>query len=445
MTNLLGAKIANGRYEVKHLLGEGGMAEVYEAFQPKLNRQVAIKLMHRHLSNDEQFKARFEREAMAIAQLKHPNIIQLYDFDLDPDLRQYFMVIEFIDGPTLGEYLKQIEGRLPLAQSVRIIDDLANALGYAHAAQMVHRDIKPSNIMLDRGTRTVLTDFGIAKIVQEAGQQLTASGAMVGTPAYISPEQAVGKPGDHRSDIYSLGVVFFQMVTGQLPYQGDTPIATILKHIKEPPPSPSKFNADLPIGVEAIILRCLAKDPRDRYQTTGDLLKHLRNLEVAASEIELTRTISGKVLDDSAFLADTLTYTPTSSTALNPVVAGLAGTQMTQTLTVAPRRTTFLIGAGTIAIIALLTLGAFLFSTAGDASSSPTPGMSMPSCLVQINAGVEIYWEPNTNAELLIFGQDDDVLVVGEQDGFWQVEVAGQTAWIEQTDFRLPEECTVSP
>lgn len=416
MSDLIGQKI-NGRYEIIRLLGQGGMAEVYEAHQALLDRKVAIKLMHRHLSSDAQFKARFEREAQAIASLKHAHIIQLYDFDFDPNLRQYFMAIEFIDGPTLGDYLLSVPNTLPLNQTLKIIEDLTDALGYAHANQMQHRDIKPSNIMLDKGSRTVLTDFGIAKIVQDSSQQLTASGAMIGTPAYLSPEQAAGLPGDHRSDIYSLGIVFFQLATGRLPYQGDTPIATILKHLKEIPPPPTSINPHLPMGVEAVILRCLAKDPVDRYQSMGDLLNHIRDLEAAAADLDNIRTISGKILPDNLLLNSNNVITTTESM-------------------VAPPKTRFFIAIGAVGIIALLSVGAFLFSTAGNQNSS----MEDP-CEIVLSEPITLFESPesfNPN-ELITLAPNIEIHIISAENDYWLVEWSEGEGWIPQEE--LPAEC----
>ncbi|NJL92856.1 MAG: serine/threonine protein kinase [Anaerolineae bacterium] len=286
MAVLIGINLG-GRYEIRRLLGQGGMAEVYEAYQPRLDRRVAVKLMHRHLSRDVQFQARFEREARAMARLKHPHIVQVYDFDRDPELDQFYMVIEYIDGPSLSDSLHAQGGMLPLAELLGVMEALAGALGYAHAEGMQHRDIKPSNVMLDRNQRVVLMDFGIAKLVQEGGaESLTASGAMIGTPAYMPPEQAGGTSGDHRSDLYSLGIMFYQLATGRLPYEAETPLGTIMKHLSEVPMPPSSLRADLPPGVEAIILRCMAKDPVDRYQNAEALLAQLRDLEIAGADLE---------------------------------------------------------------------------------------------------------------------------------------------------------------
>jgi len=271
-----------GKYRLTERLGRGGMAEVYRAYQPSLEREVAIKVMHGYLAEDEDFVGRFKREAKAVATLRHPHIVQVYDFDIEDDT--YYMVMEYIGGETLKPRLRRLgaEGkRMPLEEVVRIFCALCDALDYAHAQGRVHRDIKPANIMFD-GERLVLTDFGIASIV--GGTRYTATGAMVGTPAYMSPEQGQGEPGDVRSDVYSLGVILFEMVTGQVPYDADTPLAIVLKHLNEPLPLPRQVSADVPPAMERVILKALAKSPGDRYQSAGALAEAL---EAAAERAKI--------------------------------------------------------------------------------------------------------------------------------------------------------------
>lgn len=264
------------KYELRDRIGRGGMAEVYRAYHASLDRFVAIKILHPFLGEDPEFKERFEREARSVAQLRHPNIVQVYDFDFDPERELYYMVMEYVEGPTLRTRLMELgfdNQCFTISEAVQIIRPVAAALGYAHSRGMVHRDIKPANVMLDKDGRVVLTDFGIARIV--SGPAMTTSGSMVGTPAYMSPEQGLGQPGDHRSDIYSLGVVLYQLVTGVLPFQAETPIAVVLKHVNEPLPSPCEFNPDIPDEMERILMMALAKSPEERYQTIDEMLKDL--------------------------------------------------------------------------------------------------------------------------------------------------------------------------
>jgi len=265
-----------GKYEIVEHLGRGGAADVYKAYQPMLDRYVALKFMHAFFSEEEDSVGRFQREAKVIASLRHPNIVQVYDFDIVGGI--YYLIMEFIDGYTLKVRLHELAAGseiMPLDEAMRVIRELASALSYAHSRSIIHRDVKPGNVMISRENQVVLTDFGIAKIL--GGLQYTISGAMVGTPDYMSPEQALGKSGDARSDIYSLGAMFFQMVTGQLPYDADAhaPLAVVLKHINDPLPSPAQLNPALLPGIESIIFKAMAKNPDDRYQTADEIVEHL--------------------------------------------------------------------------------------------------------------------------------------------------------------------------
>ena len=258
------------------------MAEVYRGYHAALDRYVAIKVLHSFLADDPEFKSRFEKEARNVARLKHPNIVQVYDFEYDPSDESYYMVMELIEGPTLKERLVELatrDERLSLEESLRIIHDAGLALAYAHQQGMIHRDVKPANLMLDADGRIVLTDFGIAKIV--TGVQFTASGGMVGTPAYMAPEQGLGEAGDERSDIYSLGVILYQLLTGRLPFEAETPLATILKHLNEPVPPLSLFVSDVPQEVEAILYKALAKEPDDRFDNAREMVEQIAAVRMA--------------------------------------------------------------------------------------------------------------------------------------------------------------------
>jgi len=272
MSGLVGKTL--GKYRILARLGRGGTANVYKAYQPGLDRYVAVKALHRHLAEDEDFIRRFEREASAVARLRHPNIVQVYDFDHAGDL--YYMVMEFIEGPSLREELhtRSFSGKLfALPEIARVFSALGSAIDYAHKQGMVHHDLKPANILLTPQGQAVLTDFGIAKIVGGSTQTLT--GAVFGTPKYMSPEQGQGQRGDERSDIYSLGIILFEMVTGQVPFDDDTPYTIINRHISEPLPPPSSLKSDLPPGVEQVIFKSAAKSPGDRYQTGHELARAL--------------------------------------------------------------------------------------------------------------------------------------------------------------------------
>ena len=266
--------LISGRYQLMERLGQGGMAEVYKAYQESLDRYLAIKFMHPFLAETPQFQQRFQREARSVATLHHPNIVQVIDFDWTGG--SAYMVMEFIDGSTLDARLLELaehRERLPLAESVRIARDAALALAYAHGHDIVHRDIKPANIMLERSGRVVLTDFGLAKLVSVS--RFTASGAIIGTPAYMAPEQALGQAGDKRVDIYALGVLLYEMVTGQLPFEAENAIALVLMHLNQAVPLPRTLNPDLPEGLEQVILKALAKQPEARFQSADELAAHL--------------------------------------------------------------------------------------------------------------------------------------------------------------------------
>jgi serine/threonine protein kinase len=262
------------------------MAEVYKGYQENLDRFVAIKLMHAFLVADQDFLNRFQREARAMAALNHPNIVGVYDFDVYGE-NSYYLVMEYIRGGTLKERLEELARRgerLPLTDAVKMIAEIADALAYAHRRDMVHRDIKPANIMLNEDSgRAVLTDFGIVKLVGSQSMAFTATGALIGTPAYMSPEQALGKSGDHRVDIYSLGVMLFQMVTGTLPFDADTPLAVVMKHVNSPTPEPSSITPDIPWGLQEVIMKAMAKSPEDRFNSAGEMAAALRAVDLSAA------------------------------------------------------------------------------------------------------------------------------------------------------------------
>jgi hypothetical protein len=257
-----------GKYQINERLGRGGMAEVYKAYHPQLERYAAIKVLHGFLAEGQDFQMRFQREAKAIAALRHPNIVQIYDIDIQDE--NYYMVMEYIDSGTLKDRLIQASGPLPINAMAHIFRQIASALNYAHSQGVLHRDIKPANVLLDKSSRVVLTDFGIARIVSET--QFTVTGTLVGTPAYMSPEQGKGLQISTPSDIYSLGIILYEMVTGKVPFDADTPLAVIHKHINEPLPAPRTLREDIPGALENVILKALAKEADERYQTAGEML-----------------------------------------------------------------------------------------------------------------------------------------------------------------------------
>jgi serine/threonine protein kinase len=262
-----------GRYEIRERIGAGGMARVFKAWDVTLERIVAVKILYEHLAEDATFKQRFEQEAKFVASFNHPNIVQIYDFNsFERDgMPVYYMVMAYIPGKTLKgvleEYCEQGE-RLSRERIFQIMLNLTDALGYAHSRGMVHRDIKPGNILFDERQQAILTDFGIAKLAQGSG--LTRDSVTVGTPAYMSPEQAVGGQVDLRSDLYALGVMFYEMLTGKVPYPDDGSLSVLFRHLNDPIPQVSQL---LPMGdptFDPIILKALAKDPEQRYQSAQE-------------------------------------------------------------------------------------------------------------------------------------------------------------------------------
>ncbi|NJN95613.1 MAG: protein kinase [Anaerolineales bacterium] len=269
----IGAKL--GSYEILEAIGEGGMARIYKGFHAELNRYTAIKVVNWGLQEDPEFTERFRREAQAIAILRHPNIVQIFDFGKHSS--GYFMVMEFIDGSDLQVQLREYRDRqelLPKDKVVRVIRDVAAALDYAHSRGVIHRDVKPSNIMITREGQPILTDFGLVMLPTHKSQ--ATIGNTFGTPHYVAPEQAISSAAAvAASDIYSLGVILYEMTTGQLPFDDDSPLSVALKHISDPPPAPTSINPNLSADVEDVLLQALSKDPTDRFATAGDMASAL--------------------------------------------------------------------------------------------------------------------------------------------------------------------------
>ena len=269
-------KIIGGRYAITELLGRGGMSSVYKAQDPNLRRVVAVKLIHPHLSNEPGFVRRFEEEAAAVASLRHPNIIQVYDFNNEGGT--YYIVFEFIPGESLKDHLQRTHEagrRLSYERTVDISTSVAEALHYAHERGMVHRDVKPANIMLDVQGDAILMDFGVVKIV--GGETHTATGAVLGTARYISPEQIKGHSADGRTDIYSLGVTMFEMISGRPPFEADSALTLLMMHVNDPVPDIRQLRPDLPQDLITIINKALTKDRDQRFQNAAELASALRS------------------------------------------------------------------------------------------------------------------------------------------------------------------------
>ncbi len=264
--------ILNGRYRLDQKIGEGGMAVVYDGQDLLLNRQVAVKILREQYANDAGFLKRFEREGQLAAGMSHPNIVSVYDVGNDQGL--HYIVMEHIRGPNLKELIRK-QGPFSVDGAVFIIAQVASALDYAHQRSLVHRDIKPQNILVDRDGNAKVVDFGIAKGLQDAN--LTEAGTGMGTVHYVSPEQARGEPATPASDLYSTGIVLYEMLTKALPFNADTPVGVAMQHVNAPPPPPSSINPKIPKPVENIVLRAVAKNPADRFPTGAALETSLRH------------------------------------------------------------------------------------------------------------------------------------------------------------------------
>ncbi len=260
-TSLIGRKL--GKYQIVELIGHGGMATVYKAYQSDVDRYVAVKVLTPHPGHQAGFVDRFRQEARTIARLQHPHILPLYDYGDEDGI--LFLVTPYIDGGSLADKMRR--GAIPPEETLKLLEQIASALDQAHRQGIIHRDIKPDNVLLNREGFALLADFGIAKLMEGSG--MTTTGGLIGTPAYIAPEQAQNAAVDGRADIYSLGVVVYEMLAGQQPYRSETPVQVILKHLTEAPPRLSSVKADLPAALDTVLERALAKEAADRYQTAG--------------------------------------------------------------------------------------------------------------------------------------------------------------------------------
>lgn len=291
-------KTIGGRYKIDTLLGQGGMSAVYRATDPNLRRLVAIKLIHTHLSVNPDFVHRFKEEAAAVARLRHPNIVQVHDFNIDDDT--YYMVMEYLIGETLQARLKRLNNenrRMPYDEVILYCQQLCQAVGYAHNHELIHRDIKPANVMLDVNGQAILMDFGIVKII--GGEYHTATGATIGTAMYMSPEQIRSERADERSDIYSLGVTLYEMLSGRTPYKADSVLTLIMKVLNDPLPDLAEIRAGIPDSLLAVVNKALEKDKQDRFQTMDEMAAALKGAQEQVAGISLAAT----VVDDAQVLS----------------------------------------------------------------------------------------------------------------------------------------------
>lgn len=353
------------RYDVGQVIGRGGMAEVYEGTDRRLNRRVAIKVLRPDLARDPMFQERFRREAQSAAGLNHPNIVAIYDTGEDligegaNQVSVPYIVMEFVDGVTLRHMLNNGPRILP-ERALEIIAGVLAALDYAHRHGIVHRDIKPANIMINTNGDAKVMDFGIARAMSDAATSVTATSAVMGTAQYLSPEQARGELVDARSDIYSSGCVLYELLTGVTPFNGDSPVAIAYQHVNEPPKPPSTLDNSIPSSLDSITLGALAKSPSNRYQTAAEM----------RSDVE--RSIAGMPIM-SRNIHPTEAIPTNEPTAAIPIVDGLPGT-----VAVAPTKTTnnrarwFFTGFATVFAAALIfLLGDNLFNTGPETVAVP--------------------------------------------------------------------------
>src|SRR3989440_9132968 len=265
VTDQLINSIFDGRYRIVRKLGSGGMANVYLAEDQELGRSVAIKILNDRHANDDQFVERFRREAKNAAGLSHPNIVSIYDRGEAEGT--YYIAMEFLDGRSLKELIVS-RGPAPVSVAIDYARQILAALRFAHRNGIVHRDIKPHNVLVDSEGRLKVTDFGIARA---GASQMTEAGSIIGTAQYLSPEQAKGAPVDETSDLYSVGVLLYELLTGVVPFSGDTPVEIAMKHLSSVPEAPSAHRAEIPHDLDMVVMRALAKDPSERYQSAEEM------------------------------------------------------------------------------------------------------------------------------------------------------------------------------
>ena len=442
MSNLTGQTI--GQYQLTEKLGAGGMAEVYKAYQPRLDRYVAIKFIRPELAVDDNFRARFEQEARAIAQLSHGNIVHIYDFG--EEAHRYFLVMEFVPGQTLKQFVlsrSQTGRSITPTEVINVLRQVGAALDYAHGRGIVHRDVKPDNIMLTSDGRAVLNDFGIAKLVEGNGQGgLTQTGTAVGTPAYMAPEQIQGikEQIGPATDLYALGVILYELLTGQTPFTADTPFAVMLKHVSDPVPLPQTINPDLPLKLETVLLKALAKQPTDRYQSAVSLTTAVEEA-LAGYTTDLPQSPQSASLVNHATTADPASATtmvdptplissPTSPSAMPSPVPPLAAPSVPTPAMLEPTimaavprsRRKWVWGVGMLALISVVVIA--VLALAGVFVAEPPP-----SGTITFTADGDVYRvaaEPNAQPEnissrLNAFAAGEDSSLNISPDGEWLV------------------------
>ncbi|MET9359860.1 protein kinase [Streptomyces sp. NPDC006632] len=299
-----GGSIAGGRYQLRDLLGEGGMASVYLAYDSALDRQVAIKTLHTELGREQSFRERFRREAQAVAKLQHTNIVSVFDTGEDTvmfngsagaDGVMPYIVMEYVEGEPLGSTLQrdvQQYGAMPADKALKVTADVLAALEVSHEMGLVHRDIKPGNVMMTKRGIVKVMDFGIARAMQSGVTSMTQTGMVVGTPQYLSPEQALGRGVDARSDLYSVGIMLFQLLTGRIPFDADSPLAIAYAHVQEEPVAPSSVNRSITPAVDALVARALKKNPNERFPSAQAMHDEIHRI-ASAGQMGAAPVITG--------------------------------------------------------------------------------------------------------------------------------------------------------
>ena len=379
-----------GRYKIEALLGQGGMSAVYKATDPNLKRVVAVKLIHSHLSIDPTFIQRFESEASAVASLRHPNIVQVFDFNNDNGV--YYMVLEFIPGETLQDRLKRLaetHRKLSLDEALKFTLNISDAMGYAHQRGMVHRDIKPANIMLDTQGQAILMDFGIVKIM--GGDSHTSTGAVVGTARYMSPESIRGEVADHRSDIYSLGVALYEMLSGRTPFIADSAMTLMMMHLNDPVPDVRGFRPDIHPDIVAVLEKCLEKNRDERYQSAQELSADLK--QALAFLGGQSTMVAGRNTTPMPKPQETIAAKETPQTQPEPVPASQSSTQLKPNPTQVVQRkgksglTRYLVAGGAVALLFCVVAGFALYRNF-SARPAATPRLDNVSLVETVTPSV---------------------------------------------------------
>ena len=404
-----------GRYEVRSLIGRGGMAEVHLGFDTRLSRVVAIKMLRRDLALDSIFQARFRREAQSAASLNHPNIVAVYDTGeeivsdaTNRSLAIPYIVMEYVEGHTVKELISDGTA-VPINEAIEIVSGVLSALQYSHANHLVHRDIKPGNIMLTSEGKVKVMDFGIARALTDSQATMTQTNAVVGTAQYLSPEQARGETVDERSDLYSTGVVLFELLTGRPPFKGDSAVAVAYQHVEQIPPTPSSILSDIPDSLDRVVLKALAKNRDDRYRSAAEMLSDLqrvaRGMDVGAPPADSWATevlpASGLVGARAAVPAATSTVSApaagVSSTSTSLPAVSSDGDAASKAAAARKRRTAIIM---TLVVIALLLIGGSVWALSRSAATPEAVsvpnvvGLSQADAKSQIEA-VGLEWELN--------------------------------------------------